>query len=332
MTITSYGYRGTIDEVQWARMAPHISAARYGVVGIDDCAVTAVAGADRTLEVAPGRAWGQGVMDELNHNPEPLRVQLPAVASGSRWDLIALRRSWLETPGKTSLVSVQGTSTKAIPANRLAAAGDVDDQPLALVRIVAGQSAPAEIVDLRCWAESGGVQVLTDLAMQYLAFPGSMVWLDYQTYTFSRGTNNGSPWGWVKTSSIGMRHGHQQLFSGWAARGTITSTNEPPRRINNADIAVERTGATFTLSAGGWTNLGVILFDVTKATKTPPTGTAWQHFPAIVTRADDTPQLIAVAWNKVDGALRIRAIQGMGTTTIRTGASISLIPTWTTTD
>lgn len=332
MAIVSYGYRGTIDEVQWARMAPHISAARYGVVGIDDCAVTAVTGADRTLQVAPGRAWGQGVMDELSHTPEPLQVQLAPVASGSRWDLIALRRSWLETPGQTTLVAVQGTSTKAIPAAREATAGSVDDQPLALVRVVAGQSMPAEIIDLRCWAESGGVQVLTELAMQYLAYPASQVWLDYQTYAWSRGTNNGAPWGWVKITGIGMRHGHEQLFSGWAARGTITSTNEPPRRINNADLTVERTGASFTLSSSGWHNLGVILFGVTQSSKTPSNGTAWQHFPAIVNRADDTPQMIAVAWNKVDGALRIRAIQGLGTTTIRTGATISLIPTWTTTD
>lgn len=326
MAIVSYGYRGTIDEVQWARMAPHISAARYGVVGEDDCVVSAVPGLDRTLEVAPGRAWGQGVMDELSHDPEPLRVQLAPVASGSRWDLIALRRSWLSAPGQTTVVAIQGSSSKVIPAARESTAGSVDDQPLALVRVTAGQSLPAEIIDLRCWASNGGVQVLDDIALQYLGFPGSMVWHKWRTWAYTRDSVPGSTWGWVKIGDIGILHGlRNSPFSGWAFDGVVSSTQDPPRRITTLSLAVKRTGASFSIRSDGWTSLGVVLPDSALSKETPRWGTAWIHVPAVI---DDgvANAPVKVALNTVDGAIRVAAYDDP--VTIRQNTHMYVSATW----
>jgi hypothetical protein len=80
---------------------------------------------------------------------------------------------------------------------------------------VAGQSMPAEIIDLRCWASNGGVQVLDDIALQYLSFPGSMVWHKWRTWAYTRDSEPGSPWGWVKIGDIGILHGlRNDAFSG----------------------------------------------------------------------------------------------------------------------
>jgi hypothetical protein len=326
MAITSYGYRGTIDEVQWARMAPHISAARYGVVGEDDCVVTAVPGLDRVLRVGPGRAWGQGVMDELNHDPEPLQVQLPPVASGSRWDLIALRRSWLETPGKTTVMSIQGTSSKVIPAARESTAGGTDDQPLALVRVVAGQSLPAEIIDLRCWASNGGVQVLNEIALQYLAFPGSMVWHKWRTWAYTRDDRPGSTWNWFKIGDIGILHGlRNDSFSGWEFDGVVSSTQDPPHRITTLTARIKRTGASIAIGSADWMSLGVILPDSALSKQTPRWGTNWVHVPGTVTDGGSNG-IVKVAINTLDGAIRVASYGS--SVTIRENTHLYVSATW----
>lgn len=143
MAITSYGFPGTIDSVQWAKLAEELGAA-YSVLDRDDWKVSVVVGPDRTVAVAAGTAFGRGVMDV---NSAPINIQLPTVASGVRYDLICARRNW-GTPATTATY-VQGTSTAAIPAGRNATPGTLDDQPLALVKITAGSTVPVIEADLR---------------------------------------------------------------------------------------------------------------------------------------------------------------------------------------
>lgn len=172
MAITSVGYDGIVNEIQWSEMIKKVGAADYGVVGIDDFKVTGVAGVDRTVSIAAGKAWGHGVYDT---STSAVTVQLNTVSSGFRWDLIAIRRNWTGTGGATTVVKVTGTSAQIIPAGRAVGPGVTDEQPLALVQVTAGQSAPTAYIDLRVWAGNGGMTMWHDLALTYIDTVGAQI-------------------------------------------------------------------------------------------------------------------------------------------------------------
>ena len=138
--ITSTGFDGTVDYAEWAALTSHMGA-QYGVVGKDSFAVSVGVG-DRVLNVQPGLAAGQGILDESDAVEN---LTGAAVASGNRWDLVALRRAWGSST--STLVLIQGGSAASLPA-RSTTPGVQDDQPLALVRFSAGQTAAQEIIDL----------------------------------------------------------------------------------------------------------------------------------------------------------------------------------------
>lgn len=165
MAIISVGYDGAVTESQWSEMIKKIGSSEYGVVGTNDWKVTSVTAADRTISIAPGKGWGHGVYDE---STAAVQIQLDTVASGSRWDLIAMRRDWSGVGGVSTFVKVVGTAAKELPALRAKGPGSIDEQPIALVRVVAGQTAVAEIVDLRCWSGNGGMVADNWLALTYL--------------------------------------------------------------------------------------------------------------------------------------------------------------------
>lgn len=173
MTFTSTFYNGSVDEITWSEGVPRVGSAAYGVVGANDLKVTAVSGQDRTVSIAAGKCWGKGVHD--THSPSET-IGLPSVSSGSRWDLIAVRRVW--STNTTSVVRIGGSATRVIPSGRSVGYGTTDDQPLALVRVQAGSTAIQEIVDLRCWAGIGGSIASDELAMSYLAAPGARVFIN----------------------------------------------------------------------------------------------------------------------------------------------------------
>lgn len=147
MTITSKGYDGTVSETDFARMARNLGAA-YAVEGAGDWRVTAVAGQDRTVAIAAGAGYGHGVR---NVSDTVQTLQLAVAAAGSRWDLVAARRDWQPPGGATTFVKIEGTGARLLPTGRNVGPGVLDDQPLALVQITAGQSLPTAIVDLRTW-------------------------------------------------------------------------------------------------------------------------------------------------------------------------------------
>jgi hypothetical protein len=165
MAITSVGYDGSIDETQWAEMIKKVGSSDYGVIDAPSWKVTAVVGGTRTVSIATGKGWGHGVFDHIDAN---VTVALDSVSSGFRWDLIAMRRDWTGTGGSSTIVKVNGTATKGIPTGRESGPGVIDDQPLALVQITAGQSMPTAIVDLRCFSGNGGMAANDVLALNYL--------------------------------------------------------------------------------------------------------------------------------------------------------------------
>lgn len=150
MAITSIGYEGSVNEQQWGKLAP-----RLGVdesVG-DGLSASVLTTSDRTVRLGPGFATGWGVHDISDTNVD---LQAPIVSSGSRWDTVAIRRTWkvAAVPGFTTFVVVQGTSAKTIAAGLNNQPGVIEDQPIYLIRSAAGQTLLQEIFDIRQWASA----------------------------------------------------------------------------------------------------------------------------------------------------------------------------------
>jgi hypothetical protein len=191
MAIVSKFYDGPVSETDWAKN--RLGAPLYGVNGADDWRVTAVSGADRTISIATGSGFGQGVADTSDTN---VTIQLGTIASGTRWDLVAMRRDWQPAAGGPSaFVAVAGTSSKALPADRQNTPGMVDDQPLALVQVTAGETLPSAVVDLRCWSSNGGIEAADALALQYLQTPGAAIKIGGSLWRYERDANG--LWTWV---------------------------------------------------------------------------------------------------------------------------------------
>lgn len=191
MTISSVGFAGTIDEVNeevWSSISTY--GAEYGVATEAACKVSIVSGVDRTVRVAVGSCWGKGV---LAVSDATVDIQLSPIASGQRWDTIVARRD--RGSADTTFIALSGTSTKSISASRTSGWGaGTDDQPLALARVVAGQSNVVEVVDLRCWAGNGGVVAASAEALGYLTAPGSVVWVDGACWVRQVAANGTSSW------------------------------------------------------------------------------------------------------------------------------------------
>lgn len=212
MTITSVGYAGTVDDEQWARLIPAAGGAFYSVETSGAFRVTAAAGT-RTVQIAGGTggasAYGvRAVSDTAVQKP------LDAVPSGTRWDMIVLRRNWATK--QSTIEVVQGGSARALPA-RTNNPGIADDQPLALVRVAAGQTTIQEIVDLRCAVHNGGAVAWDDLVRTYLDQLGTSVRIGNNDWTRVTNASGAATWvssdetdtGWVNVPrGAGWSNGH----------------------------------------------------------------------------------------------------------------------------
>lgn len=203
VAFTSFGYDTTstnpYTETAWADAHPSIGLAKYGVRSPADWKVTAVAGQDRTVSIAAGRGFGHGVTDKTVANET---IQLDTVSSGSRWDLIACRRDWNPTAGISAFVKVNGGASATIPGGRNSTPGNIDDQPLALVQVTAGQTQPTDIIDLRTWAGDGGGLVANhDLVRSYLNTAGTRININGIDWLRRVGANDVNEW--VKLGEVG---------------------------------------------------------------------------------------------------------------------------------
>lgn len=113
MAIISAGYAGTVSDRQWARMSKYRGGA--GVPSRSDFAATQ-SGSTRTINVAAGEAFGDGILDVSD-----AVVQLtPATPTNGQWFLLVARRSW--AAGLTALqllpsVTTSTTTPTAVPAS-----------------------------------------------------------------------------------------------------------------------------------------------------------------------------------------------------------------------
>lgn len=176
MTITSAGYAGTVGDAQWANMVSRVGSSYYAVDSYASFRVTITSGT-RAVSVAAGSASAYGIYDTSD---APITKNLDSVPSGTRWDLVVLRRTWATK--STSVEVIPGGSSKALPA-RTVNVGTLVDQPLALVRAIAGSTVVQEVVDLRCTVGAGGAFAWDDLALSYLTRPGTSIRIDDTQWT-----------------------------------------------------------------------------------------------------------------------------------------------------
>lgn len=170
MTISSIGYAGSVTFAQWpllvgGQMAP------YGIMGGPGDLKVSAGTADRELLVQPGVVGGQGILDTSD---AVVSLVGGVVASGSRWDMVVLRRDW--ALASSTLMLIPGGSSKALPSRQMTP-GLKDDQPIALVRFAAGQAAVQEIVDLRCWQGPGGCVAADGMVRDYIDRIGTRLWV-----------------------------------------------------------------------------------------------------------------------------------------------------------
>ncbi|MFL2002009.1 hypothetical protein [Microbacterium sp. A1-JK] len=165
MAISSAGYEGTVDEPQWSDLLANGGGRQYAVADAASWKVTAGT-ADREVRIAVGRGYGYGVRDVSD---TVVSLTLPAPSSGSRYDLIVAHRDW--QANVTTFTRIAGSSARSIPT-RVQTPGTIDDQPIALVRVTAGQTQVTEIVDLRV---VNGSLAFDELVLQYLNRLGTKV-------------------------------------------------------------------------------------------------------------------------------------------------------------
>jgi hypothetical protein len=156
----------------------------------------------RGITIKEAIICGDGIMDIFEDDST---MNLNSVASGNRWDMIVLRRTWNATIGaSTSIYTViEGSSSKSLPA-RNNNPGVIADQPIALCRVSAGQTAVQEIIDLRVWAHNGGMYAKDDLVRSYITAPGTCITIGDVTWV--RRVTNGSvndSTSWIEVGRLG---------------------------------------------------------------------------------------------------------------------------------
>ncbi|MBB5748529.1 hypothetical protein [Micrococcus sp. TA1] len=248
LNVTSLGYAGSIDEVSGARYFNMVGSSRYGVLGADHLKVTITTG-DRMLRVLPGTAWAHNIVDEV---ASAATIQLNAIASGSRWDLVVLRRN--PATGQTTLEAIEGVSAKTLPPRD--SIPSHPDQPLALVRVQAGQTTVQEIEDLRVWSSEGGMTANSLMVRNYLASPGTSVEINGTQWVRRLGVGGALEWvaigGEVSFHSVANQTGFSSI-GGY-------SVTRMPNGLRRVDLAVDyrRTGSNMNYSTTyGWRQMGV---------------------------------------------------------------------------
>lgn len=250
----NYGFKGAVTSAQTPLILGR--GVLYSVEGPGDLRVTAEGDGDRAITVAPGAAWGDGVLSIWNTGAG---LNGSPVGSGSRWDTVVIRREWTpneEPTGTATLVLIEGGVTPTISPLRTTDRGvTTSDQPLALVRFDAGSTEVGQIIDLRVWAGAGGGMVaLSDSVRQYLDAPGTQVQIGSTQYTRTMVSGSpqwttadmalldrleqvtNTPWGSSPINSNGITGTRRyRIRNGWAVfqfQGQGTATR------NNADITV----------------------------------------------------------------------------------------------
>jgi hypothetical protein len=215
MALTSVFYDGPVTETDRAQNLA--GSPEYGVYGVDDFRVTAHPSIPYAVLVKAGKAHGHGVTDTATVDQV---VQCQTLSSGTRWDMITLRRNWQPVGGLSTLEAVNAGSAPQIPPARKVGPGVEDDQPLFLVKWQGGTSAPVQFIDLRVWASNGGMIAKDDLVRNYLDTVGTEVNINGVVWSYQIGANEIPAW--AKVAEVGRIpiFGPALALAGGAPTGT----------------------------------------------------------------------------------------------------------------
>lgn len=244
----SYGYPGSMPTDAYSRASVFFGS-DYAVGGPNDL-VTRVGAGDRVVTVTGGTAYGKGIMDTLPAG----QIALPAVNVGTRWFAIVVRRNWGTLTGTTTVDFREGDSFDRLPnLDKLSDGMLLDDQPIALAQVVAGQTQVARIIDLRSFPSK--VAVLADLRAWPDAPIGARAIITGTGVEYRRDLDrNGSPV-WVLTAARTWRG---QIWDG-IADGYFNAASQrlvaPPIRQGTGEL-----GRATTMTPGpSWVGGGKVL-------------------------------------------------------------------------
>lgn len=277
---SSVGYNGTLGESQLAQMGRFVGA-EYGVGGPHDCEVSSTTG-DRAVRVSSGIGFGGFVMDTVAAET----ISLDPVTTGSRWDLIVLRRDWTPsgTPGGVTTIQVvkgvaSTTGLKVVPAGKKRGFGVVDDQPLALVQVIAGQLPVGIIEDARLWPNKEMVAAKsTALDLFYPDAPfGALAYVPGQRAFWRRESPTGGAVTWARQREplAGvdiLTQGQMVTYeTGWTGASV---TNRMVRDGNTRQVKLEarRLGARIVPDSNGSLAdvvIGNVIIDSPRFTEVP---------------------------------------------------------------
>lgn len=173
MPIASTGYKDNFTDVAWSRMTPFHRFGRFAVQSPADLRVVADTATTRGVIVRPGRAFGDGILDEVTGDTA---LAFPAPTAPT-FGVIVMRRTW-STNTSVLMAIPAGTATMNDP-------GNVSDQILAVVVYNQTATLVTDIRDRRCWADDPNgisLQAARGQQAQFAAgTPGSFMSLSMQT-------------------------------------------------------------------------------------------------------------------------------------------------------
>lgn len=253
----SWGYPGnlTADSGKWSWGQIGLGHYRW-VRNAASLLATPVQAGTRQVSLAPGRFGGAGVQDVLS---APHVVTLPAVSTGTQWFLIVARRTFGATKQTTFEVipgPVQASQPTSAPAF-VESRGSVEDQPLWLVPLSAGQTVPGPPVDLRLIGTGamGVYQANSELVLTITGWEGMEVVIG--TDRWRRGSNaaGSSVWDKVSQGSDVELSSYGSSAAGWTGGGLSSRVlHNPATGRAEIDLQVRRVGAAIVPGLGG--NIG----------------------------------------------------------------------------
>lgn len=205
MSITSVGYDGTVNELKWAGLAKLVGDLG-NVDGFGDLAVSIAGTGTLPVTVAAGTLFGRGVLDV---NSAPVLLNAGALGSGTRYDTVVMARDW---SSNTSVLALRAGGATPVATLTNTNPGVLDDQPLALIKIVAGQAAVQQVIPLV--GTSGKITSFASIVTA-AQMPSST------QYAFDRST--GHLWAW-KLPQVGGAAAWMDLMAPeWRAIGLPSS-------------------------------------------------------------------------------------------------------------
>lgn len=154
MAITSAGYTGTVDQVDFAEMLQGV--ADHGVVGEwNDSSLSAskVTG-QRTMLVQPGAVWVPGCLTKLTVAQNA--VAAAALVGASRIDLLVAKFNW--STGATTFEMKAGTAGTGVPPGVTQTPGVLWEVPLrqgTLTTASPSEYVSASVTERRYWIQQG---------------------------------------------------------------------------------------------------------------------------------------------------------------------------------